>query len=1195
MAGKIIRISDKAPMTDDGHSYSDKADRVRRFVRVQSATSSPSKRASMTQRPRAPAAVGANARVDLKRRIRIKSLPNGDLLLRLANEFGWRINPLSQLARLLTEDRQRSFISQTVMQGRQSFVVSTPRLRVRFFPDARDETSVIVISVEANSPERWYTDKRFALACHFEWTSELRGAGLHRDDLLEPVRAFTAGHADAESFWEFWSEYLSKEKEQAKSKREHPGWSYSQRQFGLDGCINFDVADSQPDILGNCSGRILVQTDRKDDKNRVSYLRFEVRKPVGTQWIAAFPLQATRLDQVPKDGFIKVDWISVESERKRREDALHRLRLGKTAMSNLNTFLPSGRNVSGESVSFIPLLDKNYNDEQNKAIAKALSENTITAILGPPGTGKTSVIAEIASQIASRGQRVLISSQSNLAVDNALERGLDSDRIFRLRVGRPESVKFNTDLLRERASDRYRRMLLDKSTRAFQGLDTELRSISVNSVEEVELLHARIDQFIDARETHKHMSDRAAFARETRDRSNAHLESCEATLEKSLKAEGLTAAELPSFLICVSELESSSINPVRVFERREQIDLAQNRCQDLQVIESSLSAEQACEQKLETATKRVRDLENRISASVEKEKELCRLQAHNSSVEHKRRTAGLWTKLASFLTNMLHDLEPLRREIERLNATEAKAHLPDAMREKEQATAALAQARRTREETSQQLFRHSSNLNQLKQIVKELKSDLAIADLLRRAGGLAYATNMRSATIISQGWYKLQCAVQENQVSTQRASTTEANLDNIGRTMLDLLPSVKELSDRCQSLGIPVPLSLRNASEDVLLSVADKCWAASTRLRARKEKWGHISAAVSAYQSRLSEEAVDLSKAVISEANVVGATCSGIAGSTDFAEDFDWVIIDEAGRATPLDLLMAMVRGRSIVLVGDHKQLPPFLNQEVEKELANDLAEEGAGSDYQLTLFEHLFGGMPATRKEALKKQYRMVDAICDVVREISYRELAIETAGAALTRKHPFKNLSPIHWIQCEGKKNRAESIGYGLRNFAEVDAIQQFLDRLIPVVESDEFKLFLEKCKQGNPYEIGIIAMYRQQALALESAVFREQFSKDRIAIEVGTVDAFQGREKDAVIVSFVETNPNKLRFFYDRKRLNVALSRARELLVIVGGLDVLGRRATVVAGGRHVPNPLNELKFLFDACAAANNATREIHHAD
>jgi superfamily I DNA and/or RNA helicase len=290
-----------------------------------------------------------------------------------------------------------------------------------------------------------------------------------------------------------------------------------------------------------------------------------------------------------------------------------------------------------------------------------------------------------------------------------------------------------------------------------------------------------------------------------------------------------------------------------------------------------------------------------------------------------------------------------------------------------------------------------------------------------------------------------------------------------------------------------------------------------------------------------------------------------------------------------------MVKGRSIVLVGDHRQLPPLLNQEIEAELLNDAHLNGNGDDYRLTLFERLFNGLPPTRKEALRKQYRMVPPICEVVRRLSYqeKELAIETAGDALVRCHPFRGVGPIHWITCEGGRNVAEPVGYGIRNHAEVDAVLAFLSsRLLPTIESDEFPRYLKGKKNGDPYEIGIIAMYRQQALALEAALSRCKLPESRLTIEVGTVDAFQGREKDAVIVSFVETNPNKLRFFYDRKRLNVALSRARELLVLVGGLDVLGHRTTVPGGRTGSRNPLNELKFLLDGGVGASRATREVY---
>jgi hypothetical protein len=91
----------------------------------------------------------------------------------------------------------------------------------------------------------------------------------------------------------------------------------------------------------------------------------------------------------------------------------------------------------------------------------------------------------------------------------------------------------------------------------------------------------------------------------------------------------------------------------------------------------------------------------------------------------------------------------------------------------------------------------------------------------------------------------------------------------------------------------------------------------------RIQRWPSIQEAVTQYRRRLSEPVVDLQRAVLAEANVIGATCSGIAGAKDFDCDFDCVIVDEAGRATPLDLLMAIVRGKSIVLVGIINSFPP--------------------------------------------------------------------------------------------------------------------------------------------------------------------------------------------------------------------------------------------------------------------------------
>jgi hypothetical protein len=1134
--------------------------------------------------------------VDLRRCIRLKCLPNSDLPERLATNFGWKVDPMSRLASLLTEDQQRSLIlhnTKSAKSGRESFVVSTPRLRVRFFPDARDQNSVIVLSVDNNSLERWYSDKNSALPCRFEWTAELYDATGHRASLLDPIRAFTEGQAEVEIFWEFWNEYLSKEKEQANSKRVHPGWSYSQRRYGLDGCIDFNVGDYQSAILTNCSGRFLVPTNHTDSKDRVSYLHFAIRKALGEQWIAALPMQLYRLDQVPEGGDIKIDWISAESERKRRADALHKLRLGKTAMPHLNAFLPTGQDVRGDKVSFSPLLRTDYNEEQNAAIGKALCESSITAILGPPGTGKTSVIAEIASQIASRGQRVLISSQSNLAVDNALERVLDSDRIFRIRVGRPESVKFKNDLLESGASDRYRRMLLDRSTRAFSDMKREFAT-PVNSLGEVEALYSRVCTYAEVRGKHEQKSAEVVLALYNSEQSKAQLAACQGSLDCALRQEHLTDTDLPRYVRSVETLKRSSIDPAHVYKRWESISNAPSRRHDLLLFNEAIVAEKKLEALVEINGKRIQVLKDRISRARKKQEEFNEKYKLNCAIQRKRREAGLWDTLWSYVTDSLYDLGPLELAIQDLKPDEAKSDLPGASQDKDAADDSLLQARNAREQASR-FLRPYGDPQDLDRKINELESDLAMADVLIESKGLTYAKHMRSATAIVKIVEVHRRVSDESQAATQRVTALTSSLESLARTIRELLPSFRELTDSCEQLSVAVPPSLKDSSTDVLLGVAARFRATSAKVRALKEKCAQITSAVLAYQSRLSEATVDLSKAAIAEANVVGATCSGIAGSADFADDFDWVIVDEAGRATPLELLMAMVRGRSIVLVGDHKQLPPLLNQEIEKELLNDPDIDSAHGQYRITLFERLYNGLVKGRTEALRMQYRMVKTICDIVKEISYREVEIETSGEALIRQHPFESLAPIHWIRCEGKKNVAEAVreGHGIRNWAEVEAIQQFLFRLTAVTESDDFAKFLKDCKRNKPYEIGIIAMYRQQALALEAAVARGKLSNERVTIEVGTVDAFQGREKDAVIVSFAETDPERLRFFYDRKRLNVALSRARELLVIVGGLDVLGRKTEVLVNGIPVRNPLNELKFLFEQCAWANAATSEVYY--
>ena len=350
----------------------------------------------------------------------------------------------------------------------------------------------------------------------------------------------------------------------------------------------------------------------------------------------------------------------------------------------------------------------------------------------------------------------------------------------------------------------------------------------------------------------------------------------------------------------------------------------------------------------------------------------------------------------------------------------------------------------------------------------------------------------------------------------------------------------------------------------------------SERLGAMLREWPAIAEALRNYRQRLGHENLDLQKAVLSEANVVGATCSSIAGAKEFDSDFDCVIVDEAGRTTPLDLLMPIVRGKSIIIVGDHKQLPPFMGDELRKEI--DLAHD---ENLERPIFQTIYENSHPQRRQRLSKQYRMVPSICDIVQEISYADQGtLQTAGDALTRKHPFPDMHPVHWVVPTGASNMPMQVGKGgLINTAEVNAAMKMLERIADTCRVSAVKR----------YSVGVISMYKHQSQAIERALDKDPSRFTHIDVEIGTVDAFQGREMDAIILTFSETDPTRRRFFYETSRLNVALSRGRELLVIIGSIDKLGKRPQAFGKA----NPIFELRSLLDL-AHGVSTSKEVFHA-
>ena len=278
---------------------------------------------------------------------------------------------------------------------------------------------------------------------------------------------------------------------------------------------------------------------------------------------------------------------------------------------------------------------------------------------------------------------------------------------------------------------------------------------------------------------------------------------------------------------------------------------------------------------------------------------------------------------------------------------------------------------------------------------------------------------------------------------------------------------------------------------------------------------------------------------------VIGVTCNQLANLIDTRSlAFDLAIVDECSKATLPEWLMPLSVASKGILVGDHKQLPPSFCSE-ETEVLKDL------QDHQERLIrdgviDRLFKQAPPAHKGALTTQYRMRPQIGEVVSQAFYD-------GQLRHGRKPSPSLStesgqlhdePIGWLTYRTECRFPAHQGGPLTNTIEVKLIARALARLAADLPDGE-----------PPPSVAVITPYRAQKFLIREHLSGHLVKK--LHIEIDTVDAFQGREADVVLFSFVR-NQGSARFYGDPRRLNVALSRAKERILLVGSLDYLSGKA-------------------------------------
>nr|WP_257391641.1 AAA domain-containing protein [Halalkalibacter krulwichiae] len=321
----------------------------------------------------------------------------------------------------------------------------------------------------------------------------------------------------------------------------------------------------------------------------------------------------------------------------------------------------------------------------------------------------------------------------------------------------------------------------------------------------------------------------------------------------------------------------------------------------------------------------------------------------------------------------------------------------------------------------------------------------------------------------------------------------------------------------------------------------------------------------------------EIRKLYVKHANVIGTTCVASARK-DFIEsypEFDVVIIDEVSKATPPELLLPMLKGKKIILVGDHHQLPPLIGNDTLEETLQELADgsddfEGKEELNKLlkeSLFERLFKNLPKSNKTMLAIQYRMHENIMETITPFYEQEnerlqcglLDSDSDRDHLLQSQLIKRENHLIWFDMPNTPSYFEERMKGGKSLYNPAELKNIADLLIQLNDATAEAKQAGRMKANELKSVGVISFYGEQVKRIDRLI-EQELRLEHLTIRTGTVDRFQGMEMDVILLSMVRNHDNRqddIGFAKDYRRLNVALSRARELLILIGSTKMFTER--------------------------------------
>lgn len=890
---------------------------------------------------------------------------------------------------------------------------------------------------------------------------------------------------------------------------------------------------------------------------------------------------------MPESGFISISLVGDLALIERHRRAVKNLQQNEGCYAPyLSSYLFDIENANrpNEIPEITEWENKSLNDKQKSAVQKMLAAPDICLIQGPPGTGKTTVIAEVCLQFAKRGETVLLASQAHDALDNALSRLQNHPELRAVRLAKSanriteEGKQFTGESILSKHYVSLRNYVAKEYLQPFNELSAETEKLRewVQQAEFVAHDLQRLREEYRTNQGHLKQAEQALiqakiefdeqqdiFRRHSRDIEN--IAQLIGLLNEENSGEALRNSDfvLPETLYPL----------VEHLTNLEHLHISQPFSYDRFLAES--------ENQTAIFYKLIQRYQHVQEALPKMQVDLARLNSGNGMM-------GVDTKI-------LLEIEELQREIDAI---------ADQM-EEDDSDELFAKWKEKRKELRRLKDKPSDGLNlEPYQIFNDAErfaqNNPAMLKplLIQRVQNLTIFQQKYQTLVQTTVWdlnnqlqgYDLQPpsdkTIQEKQADLESLEEIKYQITERGRLKKQQAAQILIDGGFSAEADFLAEFATQQSRLNTLESELQTLQTKNQDFMPLFTRWQEI---LKEPEKSAEKDWNDLEKPFVESCNLVAITCNENERTlTDNNFDgFDVVIIDEVSKATPLEMLLPLMRGKKAILVGDHRQLPPIFNEadgltfedEVEQ---NEAQENKQDSDTDLTednlykfekmvtasLFKELFEKAPESLRERLNIQFRMHPDIMKMINYFYEGQLTCGNPDAKRPHGIEFKGLlskkDHVLWIDTtDDEKGKRFSINDGQSNINVLEA------RMIAKTLVDMNRQ-LETLGYGkdNKMKVGVVSFYQPQCRVIRDEIRKinkDKLSFSAIDVEINTVIRYQGKEKPIILLSLVKNNggdrtqkfragrANIARFEF----INVAMSRAQNLLLIFGARNMLENR--------------------------------------